>query len=49
MKYIRGWVGLGMTVFGVACLFFEQTKTISWFLGGFGVGMMSSGFSNEDD
>lgn len=45
MKNIRGWIGLLILILGIVMLMFEKTKGSSWLLLGFGVGMMSSGFS----
>lgn len=44
MKNTRGIVGIGLFVTGIGMMFFEQTKSASWLVVGFGVGMIGSSF-----
>jgi hypothetical protein len=44
MKYLRGWIGVGLVVLGAGMMFFEQTEPASWLVAGFGLGMAASGF-----
>lgn len=45
MKYIRGWIGVGIFFTGIIMLFFEQTKSAVFLIIGFGTGMIIGGFN----
>ena len=45
VPYIRGWIGLGLIIVGIAMLFHPSTKPHFGWLLGFGCGMAAAGFS----
>lgn len=45
MKYIRGWIGIGLLIFSVPLWCFDKTRSVAPAISGFGMGMISSGFS----
>lgn len=44
MKHIRGYIGIFLLFLGIILTIFEVTKPISYFIVGFGLGMIGTDF-----